>query len=283
MPAVAKLLSDGKRLHLNHGPIDLIIEAYGPASSVSSVYRATTKRFETVLPELVNELEELRLPFNPQRNFTGNIATSMNSAITGLATGYITPMAAVAGAVADEVASIIAAHRKIQKAYVNNGGDIALYLKPDNHFVIAIDTGNDRIRVNAGDNIGGVATSGWRGRSHSLGIADAVTVLAANCATADACATVIANAVDLPGNLKITRTPANLLSPDTDLGERPVTTAVDLLSAKEVKTALEHGREVADALLRCGMIKAAMINLQGEKFIIGKMNSTTRQMSHATG
>ena len=46
----------------------------------------------------------------------------------------------------------------------------------------------------------GIATSGWRGRSFSLGIADAVTVLAATAAEADAAATVIANAVDLPGH-----------------------------------------------------------------------------------
>ena len=31
----------------------------------------------------------------------------------------------------------------------------------------------------------GVATSGWRGRSHSLGIADSVTVVARNAAAAD--------------------------------------------------------------------------------------------------
>ena len=43
-----------------------------------------------------------------------------------------------------------------------------------------------------GSPVRGVATSGWRGRSHSLGIADSVTVLAATAAMADAAATVIA-------------------------------------------------------------------------------------------
>ena len=66
----------------------------------------------------------------------------------------------------------------------------------------------------------GVATSGWRGRSFSLGIADAVTVLAATAAAADAAATIIANAVDLPGHPAIARRPASELEDDSDLGDR---------------------------------------------------------------
>ena len=52
------------------------------------------------------------------------------------------------------------------------------------------------IRIRHGDGVGGIATSGARGRSFSLGIADSVTVLAEDAATADAAATLIANAVD---------------------------------------------------------------------------------------
>jgi ApbE superfamily uncharacterized protein (UPF0280 family) len=71
-----------------------------------------------------------------------------------------------------------------------------------------------------------VATSGWRckgkgGRSFSFGIADAVTVLAGSAAAADAAATVIANAVDLPGHGAITRRPASAIDPDSDLATVP--------------------------------------------------------------
>ena len=93
----------------------------------------------------------------------------------------------------------------LDKAYVNNGGDIALHLAPG-----AVDatpaiagTGHglaDRVIIRADDPVRGIATSGWRGRSFSLGIADAVTVLARTAAEADAAATMIANAVDLPGH-----------------------------------------------------------------------------------
>jgi uncharacterized protein len=63
----------------------------------------------------------------------------------------------------------------------------------------------------------GIATSGWRGRSFSRGIADSVTVLAKTAAMADAAATVIANAVNVvhPG---IVRRPACDIRDDSDWG-----------------------------------------------------------------
>ncbi len=91
-----------------------------------------------------------------------------------------------------------------------------------------------RAAIRAGDGIRGIATSGWRGRSHSLGIADAVTVLAATASAADAAATIIANAVDLPGHPAIARRPARALSPDSDLGTRLVTVGVGALPAAEI-------------------------------------------------
>ena len=138
-------------------------------------------------------------------------------------------MAAVAGSVADEIMAAICADADLDKAYVNNGGDIAIHLAPGSEMRAAIaGTGHafaDRLAIRAADPVRGIATSGWRGRSFSLGIADAVTVLAKDAAAADAAATLIANAVDLPGHSAIIRQPANELSPDSDLGERLVTTA----------------------------------------------------------
>ena len=83
-------------------------------------------------------------------------------------------------------------------------------------------------RITAESGVRGVATSGWRGRSFSLGIADSATVLAATAAQADAAATVIANAVDAD-DPRIRRAPANRLRDDSDLGDRLVTCAVGAL------------------------------------------------------
>jgi ApbE superfamily uncharacterized protein (UPF0280 family) len=62
MTATAHLLPDGRRLHLQHGPIDLIVEAWGDARAVAAAYQRAVARFPTILPELVAELTILRTP-----------------------------------------------------------------------------------------------------------------------------------------------------------------------------------------------------------------------------
>ena len=110
-----------------------------------------------------------------------------------------------------------------------------------------------RARIGADDPVRGIATSGWRGRSFSLGIADAVTVLAADGRTAPTPRRrSIANAVDLPGHPGIARRPARDLQPDSDLGARLVTREVAGLSARDIGEALENGLAVADDLLGAG-------------------------------
>ena len=270
----ANWLADGRRLHLNHGPIDLIVEAFGEPSEVYAAYAQAVARFQTILAELVEELRGLRLPSSrAPRDFAGPTARRMEAAVSPMAEKFITPMAAVAGSVADEMLAAMCDGRRLRRAYVNNGGDIALHLAGGERFSMAIaGTGNgfaDRAMIAASDPVRGVATSGWRGRSFSLGIADAVTVLARSAAAADAAATLVANAVDLPGHPAITRVAANLLAPDSDLGERPVTTGVGSLEAREVDAALDAGMAVADDFRRRGLIEAASLFLAGRTRICG--------------
>lgn len=264
------LLPDGRRLHLNHGPIDLIVEALGGRDEVEAGYRLAARRFESILQELVEELPELRRPSRPgaPRTFLGPTARRMEAAVAPLAHDFLTPMAAVAGSVADEVLAAILRGGRLEKVYVNNGGDAAFWIAPGQRLDIAIGGTmgglDDRIAIDAASGVQGVATSGWPGRSFSLGIADAVTVLASSAAEADAAATVIANAVDLPGHPAIRRVPAAELSPDSDLGTRPVTVAVGRLSADEVEAALEAGLAMARRLADRGAIAGAALFLAGE-------------------
>ena len=83
-----------------------------------------------------------------------------------------------------------------------------------------------RVAIEAADQVRGIATSGRHGRSLSFGIANSVTVLAKSAAMADTAATLIANAVDLPGHPAVERRPASSLRDDSDLGERLVVTGV---------------------------------------------------------
>lgn len=291
--AQIQMLPDGRRLHLHDGPIDIILEAFGESDQIHLAYRATANRFVQALDELCGELPFLRRPARLDGpNPTGVIALRMAAAVRPYASQtFITPMAAVAGAVADELLTVMASSAKLTRAFVNDGGDIALHLTPGEKFVVGmVQYPNQPVNppvhnasakrqllsdmlgtttIDFAQPIRGIATSGWRGRSFSLGIADAVTVLADNAAMADAAATTIANAVDLPGHPSIRRVPACELAPDSDLGERPVTQSVDALTATEIRDALAAGITVAESLRQRGLIRAAALTLQGETRLVG--------------
>ncbi len=267
-------LPDGRRLHMNHGPIDLIVEAWGEPGEVARAYGQAADRFRTILVELVAELPDLRSPAGSMpRPFKGPTAWRMERAASQFSARFITPMAAVAGAVADEMLAALVAGRELRKAYVNDGGDIALHLSPGESMRLAVaGTGHgfeDRLTIEHASPVRGIATSGWRGRSFSLGIADAVTVLGRDGATADAAATLIANAVDIPGRPAIVREPALSLQPDSDLGERLVTTGVGSLSQQEVDDALERGLIEASDYFARGLIESAGLFLAGMSKIAG--------------
>lgn len=278
LPQIA-LLSDGRRLHLQDGPIDLIVEARGRAEDVHAAYEAAARRFTGLLDELCAELRELRTGAEAQTSLKGVVARRMHAAVAPYATDcFITPMAAVAGSVAEEILGAMLAAATLDRAYVNNGGDVALHLGRGEDFSVGLMDRPDRdgvmrtMRVNANDPVRGIATSGRHGRSFSLGIADAVTVLAATASQADAAATIIANAVDLPGHPAITRKPANEIQPDSDLGARLVTRDVGELSQNEIVTALESGAECARQLFDRGLIEGAVLRLCGDMLVIGTRN-----------
>ncbi|MGW1423271.1 UPF0280 family protein [Bradyrhizobium manausense] len=275
LPQIA-LLSDGRRLHLQDGPIDLIIEARGHADEVHAAYEAAARRFSGLLDELCAELPELRSAAAKQTSLKGVVARRMHAAVAPYtAHCFITPMAAVAGSVAEEILGAMLNAASVDRVYVNNGGDIALHLGRGEHFSVGLLDRPDSdgvmrtMKIDANDPVRGVATSGRHGRSFSLGIADAVTVLAATASQADAAATVIANAVDLPGHPAVTRQPANELQPDSDLGARLVTRGVGELSPSEIASALESGAECARQLFDRGLIEGAVLRLCGDMIVIG--------------
>lgn len=276
-PPQARLLPDGHRLHLQDGPIDLIIGASGSPDAVQAAYRAAVRRFATVLDELCGELAQLRLPATPgSRRCLGQIARRMEAAVSPFAGQcFITPMAAVAGSVAEEILGVMREAAPLERAFVNNGGDIALHLASGASFAIGLVDRPDRpglfgaATVRATDRVRGVATSGWRGRSHSLGIADAVTILARTAAMADAAATIVANAVDLQGHPRVCRRPAEALQPDSDLGARLVTVEVGALAPFEVEAALDAGAGCAANLVRTGLIETAALSLLGVTRVVG--------------
>ena len=271
---------NGGRLLLQHGPINLIVRARGPAPAIEDAYRNLIDVFPDWLGMLVDELPRLRSPESPRLPLpAGTIARRMTAAVRACTTGFITPMAAVAGAVADEAAAVLAARPDIERAYVNNGGDIALHLHPGTRLSVGVVPSlreaipRARIEIASDSAVRGIATSGWQGRSHSLGVADAVTVLARNAALADAAATLIANAVDVdhPG---IRREPARALDEDSDIGDLPVTVAVPALDAESIDAALDAGSQHARELRARGVIEGTALAVQGCWRVLGTPGST---------
>jgi uncharacterized protein len=259
MAAQRALLSDG-RWHFQHGPIDLVIGA----------------GFMTILDELVAELPALRLRVGDECLLLGGVARRMWAACQPFRAGFITPMAAVAGAVAQE---LIGSYERagIDRAWVNNGGDIALHLAKGRTVRVGLFADLARLDVRhlrrgiTTDGhfdvahampVRGVATSGWRGRSFSLGIADSVTVLARTAAEADAAATVIANAVTIDDD-RIVRRPARELKDDSDLGDILVTVDVPPLKSDAVQFALRAGWRRARELRDAGSIWSCALVCQG--------------------
>ena len=271
--------------------MDLVLGAEGPAAVAA--HEAAWLRFQPLLDELVSELPLLRqaiesrapwptpassgprgqpnpvaqLQWPPPCPLHGKVARRMWLACAPFAAGFITPMAAVAGAVAQE---LMACYERpgIGRAWANNGGDIALFLAPGQSVSIGLVADLARVqldgqfRVQAQMPVRGIATSGWRGRSFSLGIADSVTVLARSAAMADAAATVVANAVNA-ADPRIVRRPAHTLKDDSDLGAHEVTYEVPALPAAVVQAALQRGAQRACELRAAGLIHAAVLLCQG--------------------
>ena len=90
-------LPDG-RLHLHHGPIDLIVEAFGQPPAIESAYQSAQAQFQALLPELVQDLGVLKQPLSTRRpEVQGRVAQRMVNAVWPYRGVYVTPMAAVAG------------------------------------------------------------------------------------------------------------------------------------------------------------------------------------------
>ena len=269
------------RLHLQHGPIDIIAHVDAPEEVRKRLYTSASNRFSTVLVELVAEMDLLKQPWSADLpDSKGGIAQKMCFAVRG-SDIFVTPMAAVAGAVADEVLEAMLYEAKnpdpcleeIQRMYVNNGGDIAFWLNAGESFSIGVVDNpgipelNARVSLAYESPVRGIATSGWRGRSQSLGIADAVTVLAGSAAIADAAATLIANDVnvDYPGILK---RPASEVKDESDLGMLPVTVDVPPLPVDQISEALKRGAQTAGNFIRTGKIEAAYLSLQKQTLVV---------------
>lgn len=279
MPAQRAVLAGG-RWHLQQGPMDIIIGAEGDALAVNHAHHLAWERFKGVLSELVQELDLLRSPVPGTRLVQGPIAQRIWRACVPFQHRFIKPMAAVAGSVAQELLTFYTA-AGIKRAWANNGGDIAIHLTSNQRVRVGLyaDLANFNARqvqsglaldgqfeIRSHSPVRGVATSGWRGRSFSFGIADSVMVLAPTASAADAAATVIANAVNIDDS-RFTRRPARDVKDDSDLGGRLVTVNVPRLPPQLVQRALASGLACALSLRAQGHVSSVVLVCQDQRVV----------------
>ena len=179
----------------------------------------------------------------------------------------LTPMAAVAGTIADEVADFLF-ERGITKVVVDNGGDVAIRADREDPITVGIRPDvNDQavsyvIGLDPDFHSHGVATSGLGGRSLTRGIASAASVVARTASLADAAATAVANASFLADD-QVFRRPAEELDPYTDIAGLDVTVKVGLLSEEKKNRAVSQAIRRAEELVQREVILGAFVAVQG--------------------
>jgi uncharacterized protein len=180
----------------------------------------------------------------------------------------LTPLAAVAGTASDVVADFMFS-KGGTKIIVDNGGDIAIRLREGEtaRVGVKIEIGAREpaylILIDSTMGIGGVATSGIGGRSFTKGIASAATVLSETASFSDAAATVIGN-FTIVEDPNIVKSLAEKIYPDTDIAGEWVTIKVGELSQEKIGKALNNGLSKAYTICQRGLIKGALVALQGK-------------------
>ncbi|MCP4628367.1 MAG: UPF0280 family protein [bacterium] len=258
---------DDESVLVECGPMRLVIRAWQKgqpqievargAAEESIGYLEQVARCRSVLiqsiPDIVSLQEE-------------DLAAKMITAVEAVGDDDLTPMAAVAGTIADAVADWLVG-QNMDRVIVDNGGDIASRLKAGEAATVGIRPRLDNFQIShvlhldGSQASWGVATSGFGGRSRTRGIASAVTVLAANASVADAAATAIGNACFVEDDSFI-QVPAESLDPNTDLAGLSVTTKVGELLPEKVLIAIESARQKAELLSQREIILGAFIALQ---------------------
>ena len=248
------------------GPMRLVIRAWkGNEPKIDLVRQAAAESF-TYLERIARFRSELSRPFldikvQPQ----DDLAKEMLYSVEIIGDGDLTPMAAVAGTIADAVANWLF-EREATKVIVDNGGDIAVRLAEGESVTVGVRPRvtsrhiSQEINLDSGRSAWGVTTSGVGGRSLTRGIASAVTVLSTKASLADAAATDIANACFVKDD-RIIQLPAEKIDPTSDLKDIPVTTEVGPLSSEKILAAINSARQKADDFSQKGIIDGAFIAL----------------------
>ena len=258
-----------ERLYLEYGPTNLVVEAFH--KDKQKIYNYIIENIGEMLSQLSLELAKLRENTKENTRFKSEIAKKMNDSTKIFLPRFITPLASVAGAISEILLDKVLSKFNLKKIYINNGGDVAIFLKKKQTLKLLVATTNNFLITLEGDGCKyGVATSGWKGRSFSMGIADSVTTIARSSSIADAAATIIANDTNIENHKNIKKQKANEIDEYSDLKNKLITTSVGELSENDIKQALKKGTITAKKLIEKKIILTALLNVKENYVYVGK-------------
>jgi len=254
---------------VEYGPMRMFIQASEHGNPMAELARVGAHKVREVLEDLARFLPVIKRKtqeLEVEERYP-DVVRRMIEATQAMGESDLTPMAAVAGAASDVVADFMI-DQGGGKIIIDNGGDIAIRLREGEIARVGVKTdirdGHPSyvLPIDCAMGIGGVATSGLGGRSFTKGIASAATVLSKTAAFSDAAATVIGNYTTVEdGTVK--RALAESIYPDTDIAGEWVTIEVGELSREKVGEALNRGLSKAGLICRKGLIKGALVAVQG--------------------
>lgn len=265
-------LAPGK-VFMDYGPVSMVIAAWQNGKPLTNECFQAANIATGCLAEISAQLSKLKQPWRCcSSHELSPTCRTMWEAVSLTGSTELTPMAAVAGTIADKTADWLFS-QGATKVFVNNGGDIAMRLGPGEHVKVGIvpdlktNQYSCRVNVTSNDRVGGIATSGLGGRSFTRGIADAVTVLAESCAVADAFATQLANSSWIESQA-ITQVKAATIDPDSDIADLDVTVQVGILTSTEIQRSLAKIEAYAKNAIAERKIQAFAAHLQGIKLAV---------------
>jgi ApbE superfamily uncharacterized protein (UPF0280 family) len=275
---IIQILSNGTVL-VDYGPMHMFISVSENGKPLVNLAEEGARLATGVLEDLAKFLPVIKkksLELEIEKAFP-DVIRRMIEVTKRMEEPDLTPLAAVAGTASDVVADFLYS-RGGTKIIVDNGGDIAIRLREGEVARVGIKTEIDvkhpayLFTIDSTMGISGVATSGLGGRSFTKGIASAAVVLSDKASLADAAATVIGNFTNIE-DPSITKSLAEKIYPDTDIAGEWVIIKVGKLSQQKIEEALNSGLSKAYSICQRGLIKGALIALQGKVVWTESLNS----------
>lgn len=263
-----RVIDQGK-VFVNYGPLQMVISTVVGGKASTKLAKKGAEEAIKVFSRVCEDQDLAKkniLLLAGDGNYSKPLMLMIKAArLTG--NRLVTPMVAVAGSIAELVKDKIM-DLGADKVIVNNGGDIALGIRGRNSISIGVATDLRKNKIdfiksiNEKSLIRGVATSGFGGRSFTLGVASSVVVFAPAASQADACATVLANETSIDDH-RVHKVRAGDVDPSTDIPNLMVTRFIEPLPGHLKEKAIGQAKILAQKYIQKRVIDGAVICVQG--------------------